>query len=42
MKTAHNFKTLSSNELNNTMGGGGYYVIITLPNGNKIRVHVRE
>ncbi len=29
MKTAHNFKTLSSNELNNTMGGRllcNYYI----------------
>jgi hypothetical protein len=41
MKTINNFRKLSSDELNSTIGGG-YYVIITLPDGSKVRVHVRE
>jgi bacteriocin-like protein len=40
MKTINNFKQLSKEELNETIGGG-YYVIITLPDGSKVRVHVR-
>jgi hypothetical protein len=43
MKTTNlnNFKKLTNEQLNETFGGG-YYVIITLPDGSKVRVHVRE
>lgn len=39
MKTINNnLKKLSTEQLNQTIGG--YYVIITLPNGQRIRVRV--
>jgi hypothetical protein len=39
MKTIEsNFRKLSSEQLNQTIGG--YYIMITLPNGQKIRVRV--
>lgn len=40
MKTIqeNNFKTLNASEMNEVKGG--YYVIITLPNGRIIRVQV--
>jgi|ThiBio_inoc_biof_1041523.scaffolds.fasta_scaffold07677_2 hypothetical protein len=43
MKTinSNKFRTLSNEQLNSTLGGEGYYVIITLPNGQKVRVNVR-
>jgi hypothetical protein len=37
----NNLKKLTNEQLNETLGGG-YYVIITLPDGSKVRVHVRE
>jgi hypothetical protein len=42
MKTinVNSLRKLSKEELNETLGGG-YYVIITLPDGSKVRVHVR-
>ncbi len=39
MKTINNnLRKLSTEQLNQTVGG--YYVIITLPNGQRIRVRV--
>ncbi len=39
MKTINNnLRKLSTEQLNQTIGG--YYVIITLPNGKRIRVRV--
>lgn len=38
MKTTNNFKELSKEQLNQTIGG--YYIMITLPNGQKVRVRV--
>ena len=39
MKTIeNNFRKISSEQLNQTIGG--YFIMITLPNGQKIRVRV--
>jgi hypothetical protein len=38
MKTINNFKELSKEQLNQATGG--YYIMVTLPNGQVVRVRV--
>jgi bacteriocin-like protein len=38
MKSINNFKELSKEQLNQTIGG--YYIMVTLPNGQVVRVRV--